>query len=58
MNYHAILIVVDDNNNEITRAVYEEKQQMVMPNTNMIVHDFYIGGLRVPECKEVSQRVY
>jgi hypothetical protein len=55
MKYHAIIIIVDDNNSEITRIVKDENRQFDLPKTNMIVHDFYIGKLTIPEGQEMCQ---
>ena len=55
MKYHAVIIIVDDNNNEITRMIKEENRQFDLPKTNMIVHEFHIGTLSIPEGQEMCQ---
>ena len=53
--YHAVIIIVDDNNNEITRMVKDEDNQFVWPKTNMIVHKFHIGVLSIAGGREMCQ---
>lgn len=55
MKYHAIIIIVDDNNNEITRFIKHEDKQFDLPKTNSIVHDFHLGQLLIPESREMRQ---
>lgn len=55
MKYHAIIIIVDDNNNEITRFKFDETEQINEPLYNMIVHKIFIGGLNISESKEMHQ---
>lgn len=55
MKYHAVIIIVDDNNNEITRFVKDENGQFVFPKSNMIAHEFHIGTLSIPEGREMCQ---
>ena len=55
MKYHALIIIVDDNNNEITRMIKDEDRQFDVPKTNMIVHAFNIGPLYIPEGREMCQ---
>lgn len=55
MKYHAVITIVDDNNNEITRIVKDEIGQYDLPKTNMVVHEFHIGILSIPEGREMCQ---
>lgn len=55
MKYHAITIIVDDNNNEITRMIHDENRQFVLPKTNVIVHEFTIGTLSIAEGREMCR---
>ena len=55
MKYYAVIIVVDDKNNEITRMVKDEIGQYDLPKTNVIVHEFHIGILSIPEGREMCQ---
>lgn len=55
MKYHAIIIIVDDNNNEITRFKSDEYEQINIPPYNMIVHKIFIGGLNIAESREMNQ---
>lgn len=55
MKYHAIITIVDDNNNEITRMVKEEVRQYEMPKNNVVFHEFFIGALSIPEGREMCQ---
>lgn len=55
MKYHAIITIVDDKNNEITRMVKDEDNQIDLSRFNLILHDFHIGSLYIPEGREVCQ---
>lgn len=54
MKYRAIITIVDDKNNVITTIVKDEERQYEMPKNNMIIHDFHIGFLSIPEGRELN----
>lgn len=49
MKYHAIITIVDDKNNEITRIAKDEIGQYNLPENNVVVHEFHIGVLSIAE---------
>ena len=53
MKYHAVIIIVDDDDNEITSIVKDEDSQFVFTKSNMIAHEFHIGTLTIPEGREM-----
>lgn len=55
MKYHAVIIIVDDNNNEITRMVKDEDNQLNLAISNVIIHELHIGTLSIPEGREMCQ---
>lgn len=55
MKYHAIITIVDDNNNEITRTIKHEDNQINLPISNLIIHELHIGTLSIPEGREICQ---
>lgn len=57
MKYHAIITIVDDKNNEITRMVKDEDNQTDLSRFNLILHEFHIGSLSIPEGRELNQLI-
>lgn len=57
MKYHAIVTIVDDKNNVITRMVKDEDNQVNLTRFNLILHEFHIGALSIPEGREVNQLI-
>lgn len=55
MKYHAVITIVDDNNNEITRMIKDEEGQYNLLEKNVIVHEFYIGILSILDGREMCQ---
>ena len=55
MKYHAVITIVDDNNNEVTSLVKHETRQFEWPKNNVIFHEFYIGTLSIPQGREMCQ---
>lgn len=55
MKYRAIIEIVDEKNNVITSMVKEEQRQFEMPKNNVIIHEFFIGALSIPQGREWCQ---
>lgn len=55
MKYHAIITIVDDNNNEITSMVKHECRQFNLSKSNVLVHEIYVGTLSILEGREMCQ---
>lgn len=57
MIYHAIITIVDDKNNVITRMVKDEDNQTDLSRFNLILHEFHIGSLSIPVRRELNQLI-
>lgn len=55
MKYHAIITIVDDENNEITRIVKDEERRIFLSSNNLIIHEFRIGPFSISECCELRR---